>query len=952
MPKNSDFDSIEQQLEMAGEVRLSDQKLAIDLARKARNAARERGGPGGRRLEGLALVELARNYGLLAQPSQSRDRALEALSIFEGIEDEGGIATACAVLGAGYGLTGEVRQAHDILTRAIEIQRRRGDVGPTTSLVLRNLAVSSLALGMKTEGLLLCDEAIEVLGNLGDQRGEYRARALKAETLFDLGDIEQSVQDCNELLDFAPGCGDPSLEPRVHSLLARVHSQIGDYCQALEHHRRALSLLHEETSRLQYGSALSEIAVTHLKLRAYADARKFAMKALNLWREVGSVTEEANALSILSNISEKEGDAAAALEFAERALVCQRKTSHAVGLTSALIRLGEVHAQNGRCEEALELAQEAHTRAIESGHVQQQASCLSVIGQAHHLSGQYSQAARAFQEAAAIARELGDSHTIAQVAKHAAHAHADAGEYQLAFEALLEHHQVDWDAFREQTDARLEQLRVVHQLDEARYEAREAESLAWKRSAAQLRAIVQNTPHVAITAYTREGELRIWNPAAERIFGYQREEVIGRLAQDLEPFKNENLPFTDILKYAEGADSAFGPSELVFHRRDGSRGTCLSTVFRVVDAEEEMLLARMDVDLSEQKETENALRLALSEVENLKDRLAAENVYLQEEIENSYSYFGEIVGQSASLKRVLHQVEQVAPTNMTALILGETGTGKDLVARAIHRRSLRRDRPLVQVNCAALPAGLIESEFFGHEKGAFTGALDQKIGRFELADEGTIFLDEIGELAPELQAKLLRVLQDGEFERLGSTVTRKVDVRVIAATNRILEQAVERGKFRQDLYYRLSVLPIFVPPLRERKDDLPLLVWHLIRKHAQALGKSIDKVSATTMDHMAEYNWPGNIRELENVIQRAVLLSPASTLTIEEPLADPFSRSNSMPPSLKLEDADRHHILEVLERCDWKIKGQGNAAECLGLPPSTLRLRMKKLGIVRPSPNR
>ncbi len=935
-------------LEQAGEARAADPQLAIRLARKARGLARELPDRSGAGLQAAALIELARNHGQLGEPSVARDRALEALAMYEGIDDEEGIATACAVLGAGYGFSGDVRLAHDVLSRADEIQTRRGDVGPTTSLVKRNLAASKFALGELREALVLCDEAIEVLRVLGDRRGEYRTLTMKAEALLAAGELEPASRICDEIVKEGKTIGDPDLEPRARSLLARAHSMTGDYRGALEHQQYALSHLRDGPSRHAYAGVLTETATTYLKLRAYPGARKLVEKALALWREMGSPTDEANALSILSEVSEAEGDQDQALDCAERAVALLRKTVHIIALGSALIRLGEVHARAGRVEKALEFGEEALSRSIETGQVSQQASAHAVIGQACHRGGQYQQAVAAFDRAGAISKDLGDSHLIVRVAKLATRAHADAGEFRLAYERLKEHHELEWRVFQERTDARLERLRVIHQLDEARHEAREADSLALRRNAAQLRAIVENTPHVAITAYSPKGELRIWNPAAERIFGYAREEVIGRHAGEIVPFRNEHLPFPEILRYAAETGSTFGPSELPFRRANGTPGTCLSTVFRVVGAEDEMLLVRMDVDLTERKETEIALRHALTEVESLKDRLSAENIYLQEEIEGSYGYFSEIVGQSVSLKRALHQVEQVAPTGMTALILGETGTGKELIARAIHRASLRRDRPLVLVNCAALPAGLIESELFGYEKGAFTGALDQKIGRFELADGGTLFLDEIGELPLELQAKLLRVLQSGEFERLGSTRTMKVDVRVIAATNRILEQAVERGEFRQDLYYRLSVLPIFVPPLRERKDDLQLLVWHLIRKHGQVLGKTIDSISARTMDRISEYDWPGNVRELENVIQRAVLLSPGATLRIDEPLADPFSRSAAAPASLKLEDAERGHILKVLDRCGWKIKGAGNAAESLGLPPSTLRLRMKKLGIVRP----
>lgn len=350
-------------------------------------------------------------------------------------------------------------------------------------------------------------------------------------------------------------------------------------------------------------------------------------------------------------------------------------------------------------------------------------------------------------------------------------------------------------------------------------------------------------------------------------------------------------------------------------------------------------------DITEQKEAERELRATLEEVERLKDRLSEENVYLQEEIK-SFRDFDEIVGRSDVVRLTLTKIEHVASTSANVLLFGETGTGKELFARAVHDRSTRKGRPLVRVNCAALPPSLIESELFGHVKGAFTGATSDRVGRFQLADRGTLFLDEIGELDPELQAKLLRVIQEGEFDRIGSSETTKVDVRVIAATNRDLRKAMDQKAFRPDLYYRLAVFPIEVPPLRVRRDDIPLLVWHFISKRQGRLGKTIDTIPRKVMDALVEYDWPGNVRELENVVERAMILSPGSTLLLSEPLS---GRPGGEAPSSNLEAIDKAHIVRVLEDCDWKIKGADNAADRLGLKPSTLRYRMKKLGIRRPA---
>jgi len=338
-----------------------------------------------------------------------------------------------------------------------------------------------------------------------------------------------------------------------------------------------------------------------------------------------------------------------------------------------------------------------------------------------------------------------------------------------------------------------------------------------------------------------------------------------------------------------------------------------------------------------------ALQKALTEVEQLKNRLMAENVYLKEEIKTEYN-FEEIIGESDSLKSVIRQVQKVAPTEVTILIMGETGTGKELFARAIHNLSPRRDRPLVKVNCGAISAGLVESELFGHEKGAFTGAVQQRIGRFELADGGTIFLDEVSELPLDTQVKLLRVLQEGEFERVGNSKPIKVDVRVIAATNRNLKEAVEDGSFRKDLFYRLSVLPLRVPPLRERRSDIPLLANFFLAKFAKATGKQITGISDQTLEQLKAYHWPGNVRELQNAIERAVVLAQEPTTEISEPVFD-MNQGLESPDSEMLEDIERTHILRVLEKANWVIQGEQGAAQVLGLNPSTLRFRMKKLGI-------
>jgi len=352
-----------------------------------------------------------------------------------------------------------------------------------------------------------------------------------------------------------------------------------------------------------------------------------------------------------------------------------------------------------------------------------------------------------------------------------------------------------------------------------------------------------------------------------------------------------------------------------------------------------------DIDLLAQVANQIAIAvenaLAYREIAELKNKLAEEKLYLEEEIRTEHN-FEEVIGESAALKRALSQVETVAPTDSTVLILGETGTGKEVLARAIHDLSRRGDGTFVKINCAAIPTGLLESELFGHEKGAFTGAIAQKIGRFELAHHGTLFLDEVGDIPLELQPKLLRVLQEKEFERLGGTRTIRVDVRLVAATNRNLAQMVEEDLFRRDLYYRLNVFPILIPPLRERSEDIPLLVRYFVQKYARQMDRRIETISADELDALTRYHWPGNVRELQNLIERAVILSPGPELRL--PVSE-LKQPSEAPSNFTLQAAEREHIVRVLRETNWVVGGPRGAATRLGLKRTTLQSKMRKLGL-------
>jgi transcriptional regulator with GAF, ATPase, and Fis domain len=368
---------------------------------------------------------------------------------------------------------------------------------------------------------------------------------------------------------------------------------------------------------------------------------------------------------------------------------------------------------------------------------------------------------------------------------------------------------------------------------------------------------------------------------------------------------------------------------------------------RVADRTSELLAAngKLSLEIIQRKRAEEELKKAFDEITILKDQLGYEKRYLEEEIRQERG-FEEILGESQALQNNLKQVAIVAPTDSTVLIQGETGTGKELIARAIHNLSNRRERTFVKINCAAIPTGLLESELFGHEKGAFTGAIAQRMGRFELANGGTMFLDEVGEIPLELQVKLLRVLQEQEFERLGSSRTVRVDVRLVAASNRDLAQMVEDREFRSDLYYRLKVFPIMVPPLRERIEDIPILVEHFTKHHARHCRRSITSISPATMAALCRYHWPGNIRELENLIERSVILSQGRSLEVPLGELKPTDAKTAVGPTL--EDIQRQHILRALEECNWVIAGPAGAALKLGMKRTSFQYKMQKLGIIRP----
>ncbi len=480
---------------------------------------------------------------------------------------------------------------------------------------------------------------------------------------------------------------------------------------------------------------------------------------------------------------------------------------------------------------------------------------------------------------------------------------------------------------------------------------------AWRASEERLARVVA-TAADGIVVTDEEGRIVLFNPGAERILRCRAADVVGQKLDRFATDEGRAASQAVLRQLAAEPDALvfYGEDAGVFARRaDGSLFLQEGSLSRS-EQEGRLLYTVIFRDCEERRTAGREL-----------DEVRRQNQYLREELQAVHN-FEEIVGRSPALQASFDEVSLVAQTDTTVLLLGETGTGKELFARAIHAGSRRRDQPLVKVNCAALAPGLVESELFGHEKGAFTGATERRIGRFELADRGTLFLDEMGDIPLDTQVKLLRVLQEREFERAGGTRTLAVDVRVIAATNRDLERAVAEGRFREDLFYRLTVFPLRLPPLRERPEDIPLLAGFFLTRHATRLGRAIDRISDETLARLVAYRWPGNVRELENVIERAVIVSRGTVLEVspglllEPPLARPASSirvpdaphaASNVPDApadcgaARLDAVERGHILATLRATAWRIEGPSGAADRLGLNPSTLRSRIKKLGISR-----
>jgi PAS domain S-box-containing protein len=465
---------------------------------------------------------------------------------------------------------------------------------------------------------------------------------------------------------------------------------------------------------------------------------------------------------------------------------------------------------------------------------------------------------------------------------------------------------------------------------------------------------ILNSMSEGVYGLNAEGLASFVNPAAEKLTGWTADDLIGKNIHEFHHHSHadgSHYPVCDcpIYQCLRDGQTRYKENE-VFWCKDGSSFAVEYSATPIIEDNQIQGAVVVFKNISERKHMEDNLKSALTEIRFLKEKLQEENRYLQEEIDANYQ--NEIIGQSDLIQNLQQQISLAAPTEANILVQGESGTGKELVARAIHQQSNRKDRPMVKLNCGAIPEGLVDSELFGHEKGAFTGAISKRTGRFELADNGTLFLDEVSELPADAQVKLLRVLQEGEFERVGGSKTIKVNVRIIAACNKDLKQAVDEGRFRMDLYYRLKVFPIDVPSLNQRKNDIPLLAHQFAVNACKKLNKPFKGLDTQSLKWMSHYDWPGNIRELQNWIEHSAILHSQELFTIQAmPLTPSIQGATHIPEEnhlkpCSLEDAERQHIQQALQFCNGKVAGDSGAAKLLGVPPSTLRSKMKKLGVL------
>jgi formate hydrogenlyase transcriptional activator len=801
---------------------------------------------------------------------------------------------------------GRATEALSAIERALELAREGPTARQVMAQLLRNLAYIRLQVGQYEAAARTARDLRAAAGALSDIDGQLVSYSLEGDAHSRSGSLDAATTAYQAGLSLAETGGTGRNRARLLGQVGRTYLLQGRYPEALDRFLQSLEINRRGAPAEDVCVDLINLACACRECGAVTEASSYAHEALTLARELGISHILADALCAVSECSLDLGDREAALEHARAALLAGGRPADAMEALDACTTLA---AQQGITRTG-RIAGIARSRALlQMGRAQ---DALEAVMRARSRQGQ------PLEGTAAIEMEslLGDIREA-------------LGDLPAALASVREAARLESKRLNELTTGQSARLHAL---------------LAGAQADRQLARALEHLPD-ALVLVRRDGRVALANDEASRTFGADRRKLETARVGDLLTQSGSAVdPWALLDAPGDGKVPRRPGHRLTGHRQDGSQFPAeVSLTELVTDAAPVALCCIRDISAT--ISAEEALRAQTQGQLRLRRQVEAENLVLREELRGSPEDH-EIIGQSAAMRAVLAEVAQVAKTDASVLILGETGTGKELVARAIHAQSARGSRPMVTTNCAALPESLIESELFGHERGAFTGAVGRHRGRFELANEGTLFLDEIGELPLAMQSKLLRVLQDGTFQRLGGTATIKVDVRIIAATNRHIEERSKNGTFRSDLFYRLSVFPIEIPPLRERREDIVEIAAWLAERHGRRIGKRIQEIDAETLRMLKAYDWPGNVRELQNVIERAVILSHGGVLRLDRVLGgQPAAETSGM----RLEDVERDHLVRVLRRCNWKVKGKDSAAEALGLNPSTLRSRMKKLGVARPS---
>ncbi len=819
-------------------------------------------------------------------------------------------------------LSGHYAEARDVADEWI-------DSGPPDEhgvALLMHRSAACLHLGEIRHALRGAMDAESAADGAGLSDLRIRATILQGDALLLLGRFDEARATVERGLQLTKGSAHEASRAYLLGALGRVLSRKDDLPTAIQAHLEALELHRGAGRARETALELANVGLACAAIRAFDDAITYVEEARVVADAVGDDHLLWNIERTLSwasqNVGDHDGSVSHALGLAE---VAERIGGELL-VARAHERLGTALVGAGRHEEALPSLELTAQVASELDDPWLAVSSLAGLAEVRLAADDLAAAEELLLRAWRLKDDIDDEALLEVLHRVTATLREQRGDFEGALGHERQHHALAFIAVSRSADARVASLRHRHEREQQERHLRRA-----------FESLPEGVLLVGDDALIREA-----NSSACEMFGLSTDELQSRRITELTPERDRARATELVDEYLRDPRPLQVSQTLTGLRACGAEFPA-EIALAILPLREGTVVLCSVRDVSKLRRAESGLRGALAEVQALRRQLERDNIVLREELESRH-HFDEIVGSSPKVQAALRNVGKVAPTDATVLVLGETGTGKELFARAVHARSARAERPLVTVNCAAMPESLIESELFGHVAGAFTGALTDRLGRFQMAHGGTIFLDEIGDLPLPMQAKLLRVLQDGEVQRVGSSEVTHVDARVIAATNRNLPEMVAEGTFRADLYYRLNVFPLHLPPLRRCASDIPQLAWFLVQRSARRIGRRIDSIPDDVMQRLVAYSWPGNVRELENVIERAVILSDRGTLAWDDSaVATPVAMTGQ-----RLEDVERRHIETVLADCDWRVKGPRGAALALDVNASTLRSRMRKLGIDRP----